>query len=57
MALPAAEPNRSGKWSGSGLPVGSPEWKAWCQEHFPNSFDPETGTIVPNSTGVRTACK
>jgi hypothetical protein len=53
----ATKPKRTGKWSGSGLPPGSPEWKAWCEEHFPNSFDPETGTVVPSATGVRTACK
>jgi hypothetical protein len=57
MAVPAAKPKRTGKWTGSGYPTGSPEWKAWCQEHFPNSFDLETGTIVPSATGVRTACK
>jgi hypothetical protein len=57
MAQPAAKPKRTGKWSGSGFETGTPEWKNWCQEHFPNSFDPETGTIVPSATGVRTACK
>jgi hypothetical protein len=56
MAVPT-KPKRTGKWSGSGLPAGSPEWQAWCQEHFPNSFDPATGTVVPSATGVRTACK
>jgi hypothetical protein len=54
---PVAKPKNSGKWSGSGHPAGSPEWRAWCQEHFPNSFDAATGTIVPSATGVRTACK
>jgi hypothetical protein len=40
----------------SSLEMWSPEWKAWCTKHFPKSFDPETGTVVPNKTGVRTAC-
>ena len=57
IATPAPKSNRGGKFSGSGLPAGSPEWKAWCQEHYPNSFDPETGTVVPSATGVRTACR
>lgn len=56
VAPPKAK-RSGGTFSGSGLPSGSPEWRAWCQQHFPNSFDPETGTVVPSSTGVRTACK
>ena len=34
----------------------SPEWRTWCREHYPNSFDPETGTVVPYDTGIRTEC-
>jgi hypothetical protein len=34
----------------------SPEWRAWCKEHYPNSFDPESGTVVPVKTGIRTEC-
>ena len=59
-SIEAAQParsKRSGARSGSGFTPGSAEWKNWCQEHFPNSFDPETGTIVPSATGKRTACK
>lgn len=41
----------------SGLPVGSAEWATWCRKHYPRSFDPATGTVVPSATGVRTACK
>ena len=26
------------------------EWVAWCSSHYPNSFDPETGLIVPLDT-------
>lgn len=37
--------------SRSGLRAWSPEWKAWCEEHFPNSFDPETGTVLPFEGG------
>jgi len=41
----------------SGHAMGSPEWRAWCSRRFPNSFDPETGTVVPYKTGVRTVCR
>lgn len=63
--MAAAEPDprpvklqkSSGKWRGVGLPAGSPELRAWCEEHYPNSYDPDTGTVVPYDTGVRTACR
>jgi len=45
------------KWNGSGYAMWSPEWKAWCAEHFPKSFDPTTGTIIPYKTGVQTECR
>jgi hypothetical protein len=54
---PAKSAKRSGKWSGSGLAMGSPEWKSWCARHFPKSFDPKTGTIIPLKTGKRTVCR
>lgn len=47
---------RTGKWRGSGYAMWSPEWRDWCAEHFPNSFDAETGTIMPYETGVREPC-
>jgi hypothetical protein len=40
----------------TGLKVGSPEWAAWCRKHFPKSFDPETGTVIPLASGRRTRC-
>ena len=40
-----AAPKRT--YHGSGLTAWSPEWKAWCHAHFPNSFDENTGTVVP----------
>jgi hypothetical protein len=49
-------PPRTGRWEGSGYAMGSPEWKNWCAEHFPNSFDPKTGTILPYETGKRQPC-
>jgi hypothetical protein len=64
---PAAEPSaatataqatparRSGRRRGSGLDPWTPEWRAWCESHFPNSFDPETGTVLPYS-GSRRFC-
>lgn len=47
-------PKRS--YYGSGLAPWTPEWKAWCQAHFPNSFDEKTGTILPYN-GPRTVCR
>ncbi|CAN5205725.1 hypothetical protein BH10PSE9_BH10PSE9_07110 [soil metagenome] len=46
------------KYYGSGLAAWSPEWKSWCQAHFPNSFDEKTGTILPsNGGGKRVFCR
>ena len=53
---PAASARRTGRWRGSGYATWSPEWRDWCAEHFPNSFDPKTGTIMPYKTGVREPC-
>ena len=46
---------KAGAFKGSGLKRGSAEWKAWCAEHYPNSFDPKTGTVLPYG-GKRTIC-
>jgi len=55
---PRAKLGRTTKtWQGSGFAAWSPEWTKWCAEHFPNSFDPESGTIIPYKTGVRTMCR
>jgi hypothetical protein len=54
---PQPTEKRTGKWSGSGYAMWSPEWKAWCAEHFPKSFEPATGTIIPYKTGVRSECR
>jgi hypothetical protein len=32
------------------------EWVAWCSSHYPNSFNPETGMIVPLDTLVPEFC-
>ena len=53
---PNVQARRTGKWRGSGYAMGSPEWRDWCAEHFPNSFDPKTGTIMPYETGKREPC-
>ena len=47
---------RKGKWRGSGYARWSPQWRDWCAEHFPNSFDPQTGTIIPYKTETREPC-
>lgn len=36
-----------GSGRGSGFEAWTPEWAAWCKKHFPNSFNPEDGTIKP----------
>lgn len=53
---PKAPARREGQWHGSGYAMWSPEWRDWCAEHFPNSFDPKTGTIMPHKTGKREPC-
>jgi hypothetical protein len=45
---PAPEP-AGGLTSRSGLKPWSTQWASWCQEHFPNSFDVETGFVRPYS--------
>jgi hypothetical protein len=37
--------------SRSGLEPWSPKWQAWCEEHFPNSFNPKTGMVIPLEGG------
>jgi hypothetical protein len=38
-------PRRGGR--GSGLEAWTPEWEAWCRDHFPKSFNPDDGTVKP----------
>jgi len=47
---------RKGRWRGSGFVMWSPQWRNWCAEHFPNSFDPKTGTILPYDKADREPC-
>jgi len=47
---------RTGRWRGSGHVMWSPQWRNWCAEHFPNSFDPKTGTILPYDKAEREPC-
>jgi hypothetical protein len=51
-----AKRQRQGRWRGSGYAMWSPEWRNWCAEHFPKSFDPKTGTVIPLKTGTREPC-
>lgn len=46
-----AAPRRKGR--GSGFEAWTPEWEAWCKDHFPNSFDPSDGTVKPYGEGRR----
>jgi hypothetical protein len=41
---------------GSGKEPWTPEWLAWCKDHFPNSFDEKTGMIVPYKTNNEQFC-
>jgi len=50
-AAPSPAPNAAAAASPplesrSGLTPWSPEWRSWCEKHFPNSFDPETGSVI-----------
>ena len=40
---------RETRISRSGLEAWTSAWRTWCQKHFPNSFDPETGYVTPYS--------
>ena len=53
----AVKTAKVGKYTGSGLKQGSAEWTAWCRAHYPNSFDPKTGTVLPQSGGGRVLCR
>lgn len=54
---PPPAKRRSGKRGTSGYAMWSREWRDWCRNRFPNSFDPKTGTVVPYKTRVRTICR
>ena len=41
----------------SGLTAWTPEWQAWCQRNFPNSWDPKTGTIQHFGSDTRELCQ
>ena len=45
-----------GRHRGSGFEPWTPRWKAWCAEHFPRSFDPKTGFVIPLA-GKKTLCR
>ena len=44
-------------YHGSGMTPWTPEWKAWCAQNFPNSWDPNTGTILNYGADRRELCK
>ena len=54
IEIAGREPAR--KRGRSRLEPGTAKWRDWCREHFPNSFDEDTGTIVPSATGRREQC-
>ncbi len=41
---------------GRGLVQWSTEWVAKCEKYYPNSFDPDTGTVLPYHSGSRRMC-
>ncbi len=53
-AVPRPKASTGGR--GSGLTRWSAEWTAWCAAHYPNSFDPKTGTVLPLDSNQRTMC-
>jgi len=44
-------------YHGSGKTPWTAEWKAWCARNFPNSWDPDTGTILNYGAGRRELCR
>jgi hypothetical protein len=44
-------------YHGSGKAPWTAEWKAWCARNFPNSWDPDTGTILNYGAGRRELCR
>lgn len=50
---PVREASVTGDW---GRTMTAAERAAWCAEHFPRSYDPTTGTVIPYKTGIRTKC-
>lgn len=46
-----------GQGRGSGKPRGSQEWADFCARYYPNSFDRDTGTVVPVKLGRRVPCR
>jgi hypothetical protein len=44
-------------YHGSGAAPWTPEWKAWCARNFPNSWDPQTGTVLNYGSDRRELCR
>lgn len=55
-AVEIAEQEPVRKRGRSRMEPGTAKWRDWCREHFPNSFDEDTGSIVPSATGRREQC-
>jgi hypothetical protein len=45
-----------GRQRGGTLVAWSPEWVAKCKKYYPNSFDPETGMVLPYHASKRRFC-
>jgi hypothetical protein len=39
------------------LTPGTSSWRNWCADHYPNSFDPNTGTVLPFGNQSRVPCR
>jgi hypothetical protein len=39
------------------LKIGTDAWRNWCASHYPNSFDPTTGTVLPFDSQKREVCR
>jgi hypothetical protein len=53
----ASSTPRSSSRRGGSPDAWTPEWQEWCTDHFPNSFNPETGMVKPYKTNKWRFCE
>jgi len=53
---PAPAVKKKPRRPSGGLVAWSPEWVDKCKMYYPNSFDPEDGTVLPYSATKRQLC-
>jgi hypothetical protein len=52
-----AASSQAADYDTSGYQAWTPEWQAWCKEHFPNSFNEKTGKVFPYKTKKWRMCE